>query len=128
MNDAELRDAVRVVSNEVSSPIFDTRYTVLKQCLQILLALATRYLELGEILPQKSCDCNDPSCEGYVRNKAIEDCRLAMMKRLEGVEEVADCLKEAIDLVDDGDYKPDSFTTQPWKRALDNHILNTKGE
>ena len=36
-------------------------------------------------------------------------------------EKLKDCLKEAIDLMEDtisGEYKPDSFTTQPWKRAL----------
>ena len=36
-------------------------------------------------------------------------------------EEVVDCLKEAIILMNDvrtGDYKPDSFTTQPWEKAL----------
>ena len=35
--------------------------------------------------------------------------------------ELRDCLAEAVDLVDDireGDYKPDSFTTQPWRAAL----------
>ena len=35
--------------------------------------------------------------------------------------EVVDCLSEAIDLMEDvrtGNYKPDSFTTQPWKKAL----------
>jgi hypothetical protein len=33
------------------------------------------------------------------------------------------CLSEAIDLVEDivkGDYTPDSFTTQPWRKAINN--------
>ena len=32
-----------------------------------------------------------------------------------------ECLSEAIDLVESvrtGEYKPDSFTTQPWKKAM----------
>ena len=88
--DKEIREAVRVVSNEVNSPIFDTRYTVLKQCLQTLLALAERYLQVGEMLPKKSCTCNDPSCEGYVRNKAIEDCWLAYTRLVDGNKTIDD--------------------------------------
>ena len=37
------------------------------------------------------------------------------------VEELTSCLSEAVDLTEDviaGDYKPDSFTTQPWRAAL----------
>lgn len=35
--------------------------------------------------------------------------------------EIRDCLAEAIDLMEgvlEGTYKPDSFTTQPWRQAL----------
>jgi len=42
-------------------------------------------------------------------------------KRLAENEELKNCLKEAIDLMEDiinGKYKPDSFTTQPWKKTL----------
>lgn len=41
------------------------------------------------------------------------------------VEGLTDSLSEAIDLMEDvrtGRYKPDSFTTQPWKQALDGQI------
>lgn len=37
------------------------------------------------------------------------------------VAELEGCLKEAVDLMEDvitGDYRPDSFTTQPWRTAL----------
>ena len=37
------------------------------------------------------------------------------------IEELISCLSEAVDLTEDviaGDYKPDSFTTQPWRAAL----------
>ena len=37
------------------------------------------------------------------------------------VEELTECLTEAVDLMEDireGEYKPDSFTTQPWRAAL----------
>jgi hypothetical protein len=35
------------------------------------------------------------------------------------IKELESCLKEAIDLCDDPDYKNDSFTTQPWKAVLE---------
>ena len=38
------------------------------------------------------------------------------------VEELESCLREAIDLMEDireGNYKPDSFTTQPWHTVLE---------
>ena len=34
---------------------------------------------------------------------------------------IRECLQESINLMEDvrsGDYQPDSFTTQPWSRAL----------
>jgi len=34
------------------------------------------------------------------------------------VAELELCLKEAVALIDDDDYIPDSFTTQPWREAL----------
>ena len=37
------------------------------------------------------------------------------------ITELTSCLSEAVDLMEDvitGDYKPDSFTTQPWRAAL----------
>lgn len=42
--------------------------------------------------------------------------------------ELEECLSEAVDLMEDirvGAYKPDSVTTQPWKRILSD---NTKDE
>lgn len=39
----------------------------------------------------------------------------------EYIEILKECLEEAIYLMEDvrtGDYKPDSFTTQPWKNVL----------
>lgn len=44
---------------------------------------------------------------------------IAKDKRIAELEEL---LSEAVDLMEDvrtGDYTPDSFTTQPWKKALE---------
>ena len=48
-------------------------------------------------------------------------CRLAA-DRLNRIAELEEALKEAVDLMEDtisGEYTPDSFTTQPWKRTLE---------
>ena len=45
----------------------------------------------------------------------------AYNKRVKEVQELRECLAEAVDLMEDvrvGAYKPDSCTTQPWKRIL----------
>ena len=41
------------------------------------------------------------------------------------IEELTSCLREAVDLMEDvmtGAYKPDSFTTQPWRTALTQEV------
>ena len=39
-----------------------------------------------------------------------------------------ECLSEAVDLAEDHDYKPDSFTTQPWRLALGTYPAATDEE
>ena len=42
---------------------------------------------------------------------------------IEKNDELTTCLQEAVDLmtdVKDGTYKPDSFTVQPWRKAITN--------
>jgi hypothetical protein len=49
-------------------------------------------------------------------NKLLEE----KDKKIEKYRDVASCLDEAIDLMEDvelGGYTPDSFTTQPWRIA-----------
>lgn len=81
--DKEIREAVRILK-EIQNPcgIKGNYETIASKNVSVLLALAERYLQVGEMLPRKSCTCNDPSCEGYVRNKVIEDCRLAYTKQM----------------------------------------------
>jgi len=45
--------------------------------------------------------------------------------------EVAECLSEAIELMEavrEGEYKPDSVTTQPWRNALGDRSAPEGGE
>ena len=38
------------------------------------------------------------------------------------IKELEECLQEAVILMEDvrtGDYEPDTFTTQPWRQALE---------
>ncbi len=52
-------------------------------------------------------------------------------KLVERVEKLSSCLEEAIDLMEDvreGKYKPDSFTTQPWRKAIDDILKLIKEE
>lgn len=103
------------------------------EALKGLLALAERYLAVGEMLPQKSCTCNDPSCEGYVRNKAIKDCRLAYTKqlteRLEGLEWIITqhhdkWEKEPIPQLKDGEICMTAGYCRSLATAISNHIAN----
>jgi len=55
-----------------------------------------------------------------IRDK--EDFYVQLMTAENERDELKSCLSEAIDLMEDvrsGDYKPDYFTTQPWKRVLE---------
>lgn len=68
---------------------------------------------------------NDYS-DGEITNsvKCADWLRKELEARENEVVEIRKCLSEAIDLMEDvitGDYKPDSFTTQPWKNALHPH-------
>ena len=54
-----------------------------------------------------------------------------MSKKDDVYAEIESCLGEAIDLMEDiikGEYVPDSFTTQPWRKALNNltEVLNNE--
>ena len=47
------------------------------------------------------------------------------------IQELEECLSEAVDLMEDvriGAYKPDSVTTQPWKRALSENAEVSHGD
>ena len=51
----------------------------------------------------------------------VQNQRTMMRHNEEYIEELESCLREAITLMEDvrtGEYKPDSFTTQPWRKAL----------
>ena len=62
-------------------------------------------------------DCKLTCWEMQQLRKTIEPFNNSMKQN----EELKDCLKEAVDLMEDiikGKYEPDSFTTQPWKKIL----------
>ena len=52
----------------------------------------------------------------HQRNKALSE-RVKHLELL--LEEACDLMEEAID----GNYEPDSFTTQPWREALKDRVI-----
>ena len=60
------------------------------------------------------CSIFNPKSEQVVTAKTCRD-----LERV--ANQIAECVKELIDLIDairSGEYKPDSFTTQPMDKAL----------
>lgn len=88
---------------------------------------------VGNTCVDKGCKCHKPRTEGNCGKLCSIDCEgIHEIPRIEETEKegasfsgrerkIEECLREAIDLVEDiraGGYKPDSFTTQPWRAAL----------
>ena len=62
-------------------------------------------------------------------NKTVLGYNVIYGDKIKESREVSDCLKEAIDLMEDvrtGDYKPDTLTTQPWTNAIKSLINGDK--
>lgn len=64
-----------------------------KKSVDVLIALAEAYLKAGKEMPEKKeigemryGGCNPDFDNGY--NQAIDDCKMARMKKLDGLEEV----------------------------------------
>lgn len=72
-----------------------------------------------ELYPDKCKFCNIPP--GNVHYKDCPAIILDDSAKASHTPEIKECLQEAIDLMEAviaGEYKPDSFTTQPWKNAI----------
>jgi len=125
MNEKEIREAVENLKTYRKchctmgyiGKMFDT-----------FLDLATRYLELGGVVEERANSCKNGLCEELwadCYNEGRQDTLLAMMKRLEGLE----------NYLKNGKYEAvkdiqciDECYLERLATALRNHILNTKGE
>lgn len=80
--------------------------------------------DLREQVAKELCDLfyhHDYNFE-ELANYAVKRIRTATLDEV-NIDELESCLGEAVDLMEDvikGEYTPDSFTTQPWRKALNN--------
>jgi len=122
MNISEIKEAVEAIKNyHYSTDIY--RQGVFK-----LLSLASLVIECSEVMPEKinccKCSvCNMTECPTWVHNSTIDDCVLALTKKMFGLEK---CIKTWGETAISYEFDTVEEKNRNLANAIRNHMIGGK--